>query len=162
MSVRFSCRGWCGSGRPACRCPRLALTASIALTAVTAVTGTIATLLTKPLEPFVTGGNFPLDPITVAAWAAYSVSIAATLPVSMLATAYRHSRLVFAVRLGESVIGVGLLLALLGARPDLVKLAPFCIGIGGVVTSVILVMRLRVLRDQGRSAHGEDEPCGAS
>ncbi|NJP25598.1 hypothetical protein FLW53_15625 [Microbispora sp. SCL1-1] len=129
--------------------PRLALTASIALTAVTAVTGTIATLLTKPLEPFVTGGNFPLDPITVAAWAAYSVSIAATLPVSMLATAYRHSRLVFAVRLGESVIGVGLLLALLGARPDLVKLAPFCIGIGGVVTSVILVMRLRVLRDQG-------------
>ncbi|GLW99544.1 hypothetical protein [Microtetraspora sp. NBRC 16547] len=123
--------------------PRLALAASLVLTAVTAVTGVIAVLLAKPLEPFVTGGNFPLEPITVAGWAAYSVSIAATLPISMLATAYRHSRLVFAVRLAESVVGVVALLLLLGARPDLVDLAPFCIGMGGVVTSVILIVRLR-------------------
>ncbi|MFC0864175.1 hypothetical protein ACFHYQ_17915 [Sphaerimonospora cavernae] len=133
----------------------LALTASLALTALTAVGGVVVVALAKPLEPFITGGNFPIEPIAVAGWAAYSVSIAATLPVSMLATAYRHSRLVFVVRLIESVVGVTLLLLLLALRPDLVNLAPFCIGIGGVVTSVILVVRLRALRHEEPTLPGE-------
>jgi O-antigen/teichoic acid export membrane protein len=125
---------------------RLAVTASVTLTAVTAAGGAVAVMVADPLEPFVTGGNFTIEPVTVAGWAAYAVSLAATLPVSMLATAYRHSRLVFTVRLVESLLGASILLALLAARPDLVGLAPFCIGVGGVATSVILVLRMRVLR----------------
>ncbi|GIH69079.1 MATE family efflux transporter [Sphaerimonospora thailandensis] len=134
---------------------RLALSASLALTALTAVGGVVVVALAKPLEPFITGGNFPIEPIAVAGWAAYSVSIAATLPISMLATAYRYSRLVFVVRLIESVVGITLLLLVLALRPDLVNLAPFCIGMGGVVTSVILVVRLRALRHHGPALPAE-------
>ncbi|MDH2428935.1 hypothetical protein [Sphaerisporangium sp. TRM90804] len=134
---------------------RPALAASVTLTAVTAFGGAVAVVAADPLEPFVTGGNFTIAPVTVAGWAAYAVSLAVTLPISMLATAYRHSRLVFTVRLIESLVGMGALLVLLALRPDLWELAPFCIGAGGVVTSVILVLRLRVLR--GRASPSTPE-----
>lgn len=126
--------------------PGLALTASLALSGAAACGGLAAVLLAAPLEPFLTGGNFPIDRLAVAGWAAYAVSIAATLPVALLATAYRRSRLVFTVRLAESLVGLAALLLLLLLRPDLVACAPFCIGTGGVVTSVILVLRLRAGR----------------
>ncbi|KAA9376443.1 hypothetical protein F5972_23815 [Microbispora cellulosiformans] len=127
---------------------RLALTASVALTSVSAVSALVAVLLTGPLEHLITAGRFDVDPVTVAGWGAYCVSIAATMPVSLLATAYRHSRLVFEVRLIESVIGLAVLAVMLVWRPDLFGLAPFYIGTGGVVTSVVLVIRLHALRSE--------------
>lgn len=125
---------------------RLALTGSVGLTAASAVSAVVAVVLTEPLQGFITGDRFDVSPLAVAGWGAYCVSIAATMPVSLLATAYRHSRLVFEVRLIESVVGLVVLTALLSLRPGLFDLAPFCIGTGGVVTAVILVLRLRALR----------------
>ncbi|WP_084779507.1 hypothetical protein [Planobispora rosea] len=140
--------------------PRNALVASAVLIAGSLACGLLAVAATGLVGPVITGGAFALDAVTVGGWAAYAVSFSATLPLACMATAYRLSRLVFVVRAVETAVGVAAMLILLLLRPDLANLVPYCIGLGGIASGLLLWWHLRRLRNhaQHSTSHPEREP----
>jgi hypothetical protein len=60
-----------------------------------------------------------------------------------LAAARRQSRLVFAIRGIETIIGLLALTALLAIAAELAPLAPYCLGAGGIASAAVLWSRLR-------------------
>ncbi|WP_449062601.1 hypothetical protein [Planomonospora algeriensis] len=144
--------------------PRNALTATAVLIAGSLACGLLAVAATGFAGPLITGGAFTLDALTVGGWAAYAVSFSATLPLACMATAHRMSRLVFLVRGAETAVGVTAMLVLLVLRPDLAHLAPYCIGLGGVASYLLLWWHLRGVRDREAertdmsTSHSEREP----
>ncbi|WP_379577723.1 hypothetical protein [Nonomuraea mangrovi] len=133
--------------------PRNALVGSLVLVGASMACGVAAIATVGFVGPLITGGAFTVDALTVGGWAVYAVSFSATLPLASMATAYKLSRLVFLVRGAETVIGLAAVLTLLILRPDMAKFAPYCIGLGGVISGILLWWRLRNTRDSASSGH---------
>ncbi|MFF5260766.1 lipopolysaccharide biosynthesis protein [Actinomadura viridis] len=100
-------------------------------------------LLAAPLGPVVTGGSFEVDGTALAGWGIYAVCFACTLPLASLATARKRSRTVFAIRGVEAVTGLVVLAVLLALDEGNAALAPYCLGIGGLVSAALLWRMLR-------------------
>lgn len=100
-------------------------------------------VLVGVLEPIVTGGKFEVDRLALFGWGIYAVCFACTLPLVSLATARKRSRAVFTIRSVESLVGLSVLAILLLVDPDHASLAPYCLGIGGLVSAAMLWRMLR-------------------
>ncbi|MEU4701857.1 hypothetical protein [Nonomuraea dietziae] len=137
--------------------PRNALVGSLVLAGVSCACGVAAIATLGFFGPLITGGAFTLDAVSVGGWAVYAVSFSATLPLASMATAYKQSRLVFLVRGAETAVGLAAVLILLVLRPDLAVFAPYCIGLGGMVSGLLLWWRLRIIRDRVRARHTDPE-----
>lgn len=136
-------------GRP--RPARQAVRVSVLLCGIAVAVSTAGILLAGPLGPVVTGGSFEVDGTALIGWGVYAVCVACTLPLAMLATVRKQSRTVFTIRASEAVIGLAALVALLVVDGGNAVYAPYCLGVGGLVSSALL---WRVLRrgdpDQSR------------
>jgi len=128
-------------GRPVAT--RRALRASAVLGAVALAVSAAGVLLAGPLGPVVTGGSFEVDGTALIGWGVYAVCVACTLPLAMLATVRKQSRTVFLIRATEALTGLAALAALLVAGEGNAVYAPYCLGIGGLVSSALLWRMLR-------------------
>ncbi|MEW2357296.1 hypothetical protein [Spirillospora sp. NPDC029432] len=108
------------------------------------------------LGPVVTGGSFAVDGKALVGWGIYAVCFACTLPLASLATARKRSRTVFAIRGAEALTGLAVLAVLLVVDPGNAALAPYCLGIGGLVSAALLWRMLR-RGDPPRAAAGASE-----
>lgn len=122
---------------------RQALPACALMSLVALVLSLGGLVLLPWLGPLITSGNFDVDRVAVLGWGVYSVCFACTLPLACLATARKRSRMVFAVRGVESLIGLAVLAALLIVDPGRANLAPYCLGAGGLVSAALLWWLLR-------------------
>jgi O-antigen/teichoic acid export membrane protein len=120
-----------------------ALRATAVLVAVTSALGVISVASVNWLEPLLTAGSFPISRTALVGWAIYTVCFACTMPMGNLAAARRQSRLVFAIRGIETIIGLLALAALLAIAAELASLAPYCLGAGGLASAAVLWSRLR-------------------
>jgi O-antigen/teichoic acid export membrane protein len=136
---------------------RRAVRASVLLGAIALVVSVAGILLAGPLGPVVTGGSFAVDGTALIGWGVYTVCVACTLPLAMLATVRKQSRTVFAIRGTEALTALLALVALLVVDKGNAVYAPYCLGIGGLVSAALL---WRVLRrgdpDQRRLDTGSD------
>jgi O-antigen/teichoic acid export membrane protein len=122
---------------------RRALRATGVLVAVTSVLGVISVASVTWLEPLLTADSFAVSRTALVGWAIYTVCFACTMPMGNLAAARRQSRLVFAIRGIETIIGLLALTALLAIAAELAPLAPYCLGAGGLASAAVLWSRLR-------------------
>ena len=122
---------------------RRALRATGVLVAVTSVLGVISVASVTWLEPLLTADSFAVSRTALVGWAIYTVCFACTMPMGNLAAARRQSRLVFAIRGIETIIGLLALTALLAIAAELAPLAPYCLGAGGIASAAVLWSRLR-------------------
>lgn len=127
------------------RAPRSrdAVRATLVVAGSMSILGAVTVALSGPLARIVTGGQFDVDTRAVAGWALYTVVFAATLPMTGMAVTRKQSRFVFWLRAGEMSLGLGTLFALLVVDSALFWTAPYCLGVGGVVTALLLWAYLR-------------------
>ncbi|MFC5754900.1 lipopolysaccharide biosynthesis protein [Actinomadura rugatobispora] len=121
-------------------------------------------LLAAPLGPVVTGGSFEVDGTALFGWGIYAVCFACTLPLASLATARKRSRTVFAIRGAEALTGLAVLTVLLALDEGNAALAPYCLGIGGLVSAALLWRMLRrgdPAPDPGPGSGSGQLLCGA-
>jgi O-antigen/teichoic acid export membrane protein len=137
---------------------RQVLRASAILGAVALVVSAAGILLAGTLGPVVTGGSFEVDGTALIGWGVYAVCVACTLPLAVLATVRKLSQTVFLIRGAEALTGLAALAVLLVVDRGNAVYAPYCLGIGGLVSSALL---WRMLRrgdpDQRGGRAGSDE-----
>lgn len=102
------------------------------LTAACLLYGGIVTLAAGSLMPLLTGGReVDVDRWAVAGWCLFSVAFAAGIPVGTSLLARQQSRLVFRLRLLDSVIGLAIATALVAAVGP--SAAPYGVAVGTTV-----------------------------
>jgi O-antigen/teichoic acid export membrane protein len=129
-----------------------ALRMALALAGVTLVLSAVGIGLAGPLGPVITGGDFAVDEIALYGWAVWAFSFALTMPLAVLGTSRKRSRLVSAIRGAESALGLAALAVVLAVDARWASYAPFCLGAGGLVSSAVLWHLLR--RDDRRRLGG--------
>ncbi|GAA3945096.1 hypothetical protein GCM10023085_29030 [Actinomadura viridis] len=122
---------------------RQAVRACALMAGIALVMSLAGILLAAPLGPLVTGGSFEVDGTALAGWGIYAVCFACTLPLASLATARKRSRTVFAIRGVEALTGLLVLAVLLAVDEGNAALAPYCLGIGGLISAALLWRMLR-------------------
>ncbi len=118
---------------------------------VTAVGAGVAAL-TPVLGPLVSGSSFPVSPWAVFGWAVYTAAIASLQPFASLAAARGYQRQVFAVRVGDSLLAVVVVLAALAWLHLPAAVVPFGLAVGplcaGVAIRVLVLARLQTSPDR--------------
>ena len=119
------------------RKPLLSMRATVSsLVLVVTTIGILAVIFVDTLGRLLTNGDFPIERLTVAGWAAYAIAFSAGLAPSNALVARRRSRYVFILRAVELAVGLVLVCAVAASgRPGL---APFALTAGGVVGAVVL------------------------
>lgn len=113
--------------------------------AVTTVIGSVLALLLLPMAGPLLTGREP-DPTAVAGWLCLSFGIGVSIPYGSLAAVRGKARTVFAVRLGETLLSLGLAVGITTLSGSFV-FAPLCAAVGAL--SGALVLRLVILAEPG-------------
>jgi hypothetical protein len=98
------------------------------------------------LGPLISGASYRLDPVAVAAWAAFACGVAAVVPFASLAAVRGRQASVVALRVVDSALALLAVLALL----HLTSLGPSAVPFGLAAGSFVgAVLQRRVARRSG-------------
>lgn len=128
----------------------LARRAAVLLTGATVLGGLVLTVFAHPLGTLLTGQ--PVDPVLLLGWVAYLAVWAVGLPYVTEVVARKLARTVFAVRLVDSVVGLGLAAAALVLGWP-VAAVPWLLTVGGVYSA----WRLGLIALRTREAPGDEK-----
>jgi len=111
----------------------------LALFSISLGYGAVAVVFSGPLSRLLTAGSFSVSRVAVAGWVVFAAAFALGLPPANALVARRRSREVFRMRVVDSLVGLGLVVAvLLLGSPTLV---PWAFSVGALL-GVWLVARL--------------------